>query len=49
MQTTAWLAAHDHTANTPALVDLYLFDTASGGAGYAAEAGEHLPEVLEEV
>lgn len=38
----------------PALVDgdegvaeIYLFDTASGGAGYAAEAGEKLQQVLD--
>ncbi|BCM94151.1 hypothetical protein IAD21_06054 [Abditibacteriota bacterium] len=30
------------------LVDVYLFDTASGGAGYAAEAGEVLNNVLDE-
>lgn len=29
------------------IMDIYLFDTASGGAGYAAEAGEQLPVVLE--
>ncbi len=28
-------------------VDLYVFDTASGGAGYAAEVGEALPAVLD--
>jgi hypothetical protein len=28
------------------LAEIYLFDTASGGAGYAAEAGEDLPAVL---
>lgn len=28
-------------------VDVYLFDTASGGAGYAAEAGERLPEIIQ--
>jgi hypothetical protein len=28
------------------VADLYLYDTASGGAGYAAEAGEVLPSVL---
>ena len=33
---------------TLALVDIYLFDTASGGAGYAAEAGDLLPEILHE-
>ena len=30
-----------------ALVDIYLFDTAAGGAGYAAEAGDALPQILE--
>jgi ATP-dependent helicase YprA (DUF1998 family) len=29
------------------LAELYLFDTASGGAGYAAEAGEQLEKVLD--
>lgn len=29
------------------IAELYLFDTASGGAGYAAEAGEDLAAVLE--
>lgn len=29
------------------VAELYLFDTASGGAGYAAEAGEQLTEVLD--
>src|SRR5262249_51771312 len=28
------------------IVEFYLYDTTSGGAGYAAEAGESLPEVL---
>jgi len=31
-----------------AAADIYLFDTASGGAGYAAEAGEILADVLDE-
>ena len=31
------------------VADFYLFDTASGGAGYAAEAGDILPRVLDEV
>jgi hypothetical protein len=38
------------TVPTPgaiAAVELYLYDTAAGGAGYAAEAGERLPEILE--
>lgn len=30
------------------LAEIYLFDTASGGAGYAAEAGEEFPAVLEQ-
>src|SRR5690606_9778348 len=29
------------------LADVYLFDTASGGAGYAAEAGDILPDILQ--
>jgi len=29
------------------LAEIYLFDTSSGGAGYAAEAGEQLTQVLE--
>jgi hypothetical protein len=29
------------------LAELYLFDTASGGAGYAADAGEQLSQVLD--
>lgn len=29
------------------LADIYLFDTASGGAGYAAEAGNILPQVID--
>lgn len=29
------------------VTELYLFDTASGGAGYAADAGEQLQEVLD--
>jgi hypothetical protein len=29
------------------IAELYLFDTASGGAGYAAEAGQHLSDVLD--
>lgn len=39
------------TTRTPgaqAVVDLYLYDTAAGGAGYAAEAGERLHEILTE-
>ncbi|WP_162005400.1 DEAD/DEAH box helicase [Dictyobacter vulcani] len=28
-------------------VDIYLFDTASGGAGYSAEAGKYLSEILQ--
>jgi len=38
-------ASARHDAAT--LVDIYLFDTASGGAGYAAEAAEDLPAVLD--
>jgi len=30
-----------------ALADIYLFDTAAGGAGYAAEAGDSLSQILE--
>jgi len=30
------------------VADFYLFDTASGGAGYAAEAGDILPRVLDQ-
>ena len=33
---------------TLGVADIYLFDTASGGAGYAAEAGEMLPRVLDQ-
>jgi ATP-dependent helicase YprA (DUF1998 family) len=36
------LAEHDE-----AVAELYLFDTASGGAGYAADAGEQLQKVLD--
>jgi ATP-dependent helicase YprA (DUF1998 family) len=32
---------------TYAMVEIFLYDTAAGGAGYAAEAGEHLTEILE--
>jgi ATP-dependent helicase YprA (DUF1998 family) len=34
-------------AGDQGVAELYLFDTASGGAGYAADAGEHLQEVLD--
>ncbi len=30
-------------------VDIYLYDTASGGAGYAAEAGEDFPSLMNDV
>ena len=36
----------DEDPDALASVDFYLFDTASGGAGYAAEAGEELPAIL---
>jgi hypothetical protein len=38
--------AATEVAGVLAKVDLYLFDTASGGAGYAAEVGDVLPEVF---
>lgn len=33
-------------ADTAALADMYLFDTASRGVGYAVEAGDGLPDIL---
>ena len=36
----------DEAPGALGLADVYLFDTASGGAGYAAEAGENLSEIL---
>ena len=35
------------TSEDSGVAELYLFDTASGGAGYAAEAGEQLQQVLD--
>lgn len=35
-------------ADTKGLVDIYLYDTAAGGAGYAAEAGESLSKILDD-
>jgi len=37
----------DYSPDTQALADIYLYDTAAGGAGYAAEAGDQLDRVLE--
>jgi hypothetical protein len=34
-------------AGAHATVEIFLYDTAAGGAGYAAEAGEHLAEILQ--
>jgi hypothetical protein len=42
-------AASDEDQGALGVADFYLFDTASGGAGYAAEAGDMLPRVLDEV
>jgi Domain of unknown function (DUF1998)/DEAD/DEAH box helicase/Helicase conserved C-terminal domain len=41
-------AAGDEDPGALGIADFYLFDTASGGAGYAAEAGDILPRVLDE-
>ena len=41
------LPPNEEHSDALALVDIYLFDTASGGAGYAAEAGDLLSEILE--
>ncbi|MCC6648409.1 MAG: DUF1998 domain-containing protein [Polyangiaceae bacterium] len=35
------------TAGDQGVAELYLFDTSSGGAGYAAEAGQQLEQVLD--
>jgi len=42
-------AVGDEDQGALGIADFYLFDTASGGAGYAAEAGDMLPRVLDEV
>jgi hypothetical protein len=36
------------TSEADATVEIFLYDTAAGGAGYAAEAGEHLSSILEQ-
>lgn len=39
-------ANEDDEAKLRGFADIYLYDTASGGAGYSAEAGAHLSEIL---
>jgi ATP-dependent helicase YprA (DUF1998 family) len=41
-------AVTDEDPGALGLTDVYLFDTASGGAGYAAEAGDILSDVLQD-
>jgi ATP-dependent helicase YprA (DUF1998 family) len=41
-------ASGSDDARALGVADFYLFDTASGGAGYAAEAGDILPRVLDQ-